>query len=154
MRNLFICGIFLIVAGEAGTFFPYSLPGHQNFFTTSPLYVMIRLGCVLIFCSALYALEKYLRWVPDPIRLTGQESLLVYGVHLWIIFAVLRGRHLGPVLGMEKGYLASFLIIAAIIVLVIWLARRWQKLKRRYPSYTKRAQFATVLLMIAVFLVR
>jgi uncharacterized membrane protein len=154
MRNQFVFGVSLILAGGLGTLSPYSLPGYQNFFTTSPLYVMIRLGCVLAFCSTLYALEKYLRWVPDPIRLTGQESLLVYGVHLWVIFALLRGKLLGPVLGMEKGYLTCFLISAAIIVLMIWLARQWQNLKRRYPIYTRRAQFATVLLMLAVFLVR
>ncbi len=154
MRTAFVAGILLIMAGELGTFLPFSLPGYQNFFTTSPLYVMIRLGCVLIICSTLYALEKFLRWVPNPIRLAGQESLLVYGVHLWVIFAFLRGKHLGPLLGLERGYLGCFLMSAGIIVCMLWLARGWHHLKRNYPTFTRRAQAATVLIMITVFLAR
>jgi uncharacterized membrane protein len=154
MSKMSFSGILLIMAGELGNLMPFSLPGYQNFFTTSPLYVTIRLGCILIFCSGLYGLEKYLRWVPEPIRLAGQESLLVYGVHLWVIFGLLRGRHLGPVLGLEMGYFGCFLMSAAIIIFMLWLAGIWHSLKRTYPVYTKRAQFAAVLIMIAVFLLR
>ena len=32
----------LIAAGLAGRWVPFDLPGHQNFYTTSPLYIMIR----------------------------------------------------------------------------------------------------------------
>lgn len=154
MRKALVSGILLIAVGELGTFVPFSLPGYQNFFTTSPLYVMIRLGCVLIICSLLYALEKYLRWVPNPIRLAGQESLLVYGVHLWVIFALLRGKHLGPVLGLERGYFGCFLMSAAIIVFMLWLSRIWHRLKHSHPTFTSRAQAAIVLTMIVVFIVR
>jgi len=154
MRRFFAVGIVLIVAGLAGTFAPYSLPGYNDFFTTSPLYLLIRLGCVLIFCPALYALEKYLRWVPERLRLAGQESLLVYGVHLWVIFAFLRGKHVGPLIGLEKGYLGCFVLSAAIILLMLWLARFWHHLKTEWRRPVKSAQFATVVFMMAVFLLR
>lgn len=154
MRNTLFLGIGLIVIGLACKALPYTLPGHQNFYTTSPLYVMIRLGCVLILCVSLYALERFLRWVPKAIEGAGQESLLVYGVHLWIIFALLRGKHVGPILGLEAGYLGCFALSLAIIVFLLWLARRWHTLKINHRLWTKRAQFATVLTMIAVFLLR
>ncbi len=154
MRRIFFFGILLSLVGWLGTFIPYSLPGYQNFFTTSPLYIMIRLGCVMIFCSTLYALEKFLRWVPSQIRLAGQESLLVYGVHLWVIFAFLRGKHVGQVIGLEKSYFGCLLLSAAIIVFMLWLARVWHSLKHDHPVFTKRAQAVIVLLVIAVFLLR
>jgi uncharacterized membrane protein len=154
MRNTLFVGIGLIVAGLACEEMPYTLPGHHNFFTTSPLYVMIRLGCVLIICAALYALEKFLRWMPKGIQGVGQESLLVYGVHLWIIFAFLRGKHVGPILGLEAGYLGCFGLSLAIIAFLLWLARQWHNLKINYHLWTKRTQAATVLAMIVVFLLR
>jgi uncharacterized membrane protein len=154
MRGALLVGIGLIILGLACNELPYTLPGHHNFYTTSPLYVMIRLGCVLIICAALYALEKFLRWVPKSIEGAGQESLLVYGVHLWIIFAFLRSKHVGPLLGLEAGYLGCFALSLAIIVFMLWLARQWHSLKINYRLWTKRAQFATVLAMIAVFLLR
>jgi len=154
MRNIVIVGATMIAAGLLLRKVPYSLPGHVNFYTTSPLYVVIRIGCVLLICALLYWLEKYIHWIPKPVRLAGQESLLVYGVHLWVIFALLRGKHVGPVLGLEAGYVRCFIMSAVIIMFMLWLARNWHALKTNYPSYTKLAQAATVIIMIIVFLLR
>jgi fucose 4-O-acetylase-like acetyltransferase len=145
-------GVLMIAAGLLLRDVPYTLPGYVNFYTTSPLYMMIRLGCVLLFTALLYRLEAGGRWIPKPIQLAGQESLLVYGVHLWFIFAFLRGRHLRPILGVQMGYVGCFLLSAALIVLMLVLAKYWQALKKNYPTFTKRAQAAIVLIMIAVFM--
>jgi len=109
---------------------------------------------VLLICALLYWLEKYIHWIPKPVRLAGQESLLVYGVHLWVIFALLRGKHVGPVLGLEAGYVRCFIMSAIIIVFMLWLARNWHALKTNYPRFTKLAQAAAVIIMIIVFLLR
>jgi uncharacterized membrane protein len=145
-------GILMIAIGLLFRNTPHTLPGYTEFYTTSPLYLLIRMGCVLLFTTALYRLEINGRWIPRPIALAGQESLLVYGVHLWFIFAFLRGRHLRHFFGLQMGYLGCFLLSAAIIVLMLVLARYWHVLKRNYPTFTKRAQAAIVLIMIAVFL--
>ena len=154
MRNSVIVGATMIAAGLLLRMTPYSLPGQANFYTTSPLYVIIRIGCVLLICALLYWLEKYIHWIPKPVRLAGQESLLVYGVHLWVIFALLRGKHVGPVLGLEAGYVRCFIMSAIIIVFMLWLARNWHALKTNYPRFTKLAQAAAVIIMIIVFLLR
>ena len=151
VRHVFVLGVFLICGGLLA---PYTVPGHENFYTTSPHYVSVRLGCVLILCAFFYGMEKLLHLMPEPIRIAGQESLLVYGVHLWLIFGVLRGKHLGPVLGLQAGYPVCFALSGAIIVLMLWLARGWQKLKRSYPEPVKRTQAAVVILMILIFLLR
>ena len=145
-------GILMIGCGLLLRGVPFTLPGRVNFYTTSPLYLLIRLGCVLWICAFLYKLEIGKRWIPRPIEMAGRESLLVYGVHLWIIYGLLRGKHLGPVLGLQAGYLVCFSLSVAIIVLMLYLANRWHYLKRNYPSQVRRAQAAIVILMIAVFL--
>ncbi len=154
MRNLAIAATAMIVGMLLLRKAPYSLPGHLNFYTTSPLYVVIRIGFVLLICALLYWLEKYVHWMPRPVRLAGQESLLVYGVHLWVIFAFLRGKHVGPILGLEAGYLRCFVISAAIIVFMLYLARYWHALKTNLPRFTRFAQAVTVVTMILVFLFR
>lgn len=154
MRWASLVGAAFIAGSFAAKSLPYTLPGVHNFYTTSPLYVIIRLGCVLILCSGLYFLEKYKNWRPGPVLVAGQESLLVYGVHLWLIFALLRGKHLGPILGLEAGYPACFGLSLAIIVLLLWLARRYHTLKIKYPTGTRRGRIAIVLTMIAVFVTR
>ncbi len=154
MRNLTIAGIVMILAGLILRHSPLTLPGRVNFYTTSPLYVIIRVGCVFLICSLLYWLEKSLNWVPKPVRLAGQESLLVYGVHLWVIFAFLRGKHVGPVIGLETGYLGCLLLSAAIIAFMLFLAKYYHSLKTNYPRFTRFARSTTVIAMIFVFLLR
>ncbi len=154
MLRLSLGGTVLIVAGFAAKTLPYTLPGHNNFYTTSPLYVIIRLGCVLLICAALYALETIRNWRPGPILVAGQESLLVYGVHLWVIFALLRGKHVGPLLGLEAGYAGCFALSIAIIILLLMLARWYHTLKTKYPLWTKRGRVSIVLTMIVIFLLR
>ena len=68
LRNAALGGIALIACGLLLRDAPYTLPGHVNFYTTSPLYMMIRLGCVLVFCYLLYRLDAGQKWVPGPIQ--------------------------------------------------------------------------------------
>jgi uncharacterized membrane protein len=125
-----------------------------GFYTTSPLYVLIRLGCVLILCAGLYAMEKRLHWVPHAIRLAGQESLLVYGAHLLLIFSVLRRSLVASVLGRQAGYGGCLLLSAALILLMLGLASLWHSWKRHYPRFAKLTLIAVVGINAIVFLLR
>jgi uncharacterized membrane protein len=142
------------VAALAARDLPLSLPGLRSFYTTSPLYVIVRLACVVMIGAALFWLERARRFGPGAIRTAGRESLLVYGVHLWLIFAVLRGKHLGPILGLQAGWAVCLAASAAIAAAMLALAGGWHRLKARHPDWTKRGQAAVVVTMIVVFLLR
>ncbi len=152
MQVIACLGIIMVAGGLLLRNIPSSLPGYSNFFTTSPLYVMIRIGCILLISALLYGFETNFQWIPRPIQLAGQESLLVYGVHLWVIFAFLRGKRVGPVLGLQSGYFGCFLLSAAITIVMLLLAKYWHALKKSHPSFTRFAQAVTVLIMLTVFL--
>jgi uncharacterized membrane protein len=151
MRNIAWLGVLLIACGLLLRNAPYTLPGNANFYTTSPLYTMIRIGCVLIICFLLYKLEAGGKRIPRLIQLAGQESLLVYGVHLWIIFGFLRGKLLAPVLGQQMGYAGCFALSIAIIVLMLYLAKYYHLLKKKYPERVRQAQAIIVIAMMVVF---
>jgi fucose 4-O-acetylase-like acetyltransferase len=154
MRVFFLAGMLMIAGSLAARSVSFTLPGRQSFYTTSPLYVLIRVGCVLILCALLHFLEQWGRWIPRRVQLAGQESLMVYGVHLWVIFAFLRGKHVGSILGLETGYAGCLVLSAAIIVFMLWLAKHWHNLKRTHPRFAKLAQAATVVAIALVFLSR
>jgi uncharacterized membrane protein len=151
MRITACLGGLMIAAGLLLRNVPYSLPGLSNFYTTSPLYLMIRLGSVLLIGAILYKYETRAKWM-KPIQLAGQESLLVYGVHLWIIYAFLRGRALGPIIGKQFGFSGCFSISIAIIILMLILARYWHALKKKYPLQTQLSQAGIVIAMVIVFI--
>ena len=151
MRRMAWLGVLMIAGGLLLRGVPLTLPGQVNFYTTSPLYMMIRIGCVLIICSLLFRLEMSGKWIPRLVQVAGQESLLVYGVHLWLIFAFLRGRLLDSVLPMQLGYVGCFSLSAVIVALMLYLAKYYHALKVKYPKRLRYAQAIIVSLMILVF---
>ena len=153
MKRAALAGAGLIAAGLLLRPVPWTLPGRVDFYTTSPLYLMIRLGCVLLVAALLYRCEARgagAKWL-GPVRIAGQESLLVYGAHLYVIYSLLR-RHLGPVLGLEMGYAGCFLLSAAIIALMLPLARAWHALKKKRPRAVRVGQGIVVAAMVVSFL--
>jgi uncharacterized membrane protein len=152
MRRLTLTGAGLICAGLLGGAIPLSLPGYQDFYTTSPLYVAIRLGCVLLLLAALWGIERRGSWFPRSVLTAGQESLLVYGLHLFVIFGLLRNKHLGKVFGLEAGYAACFLLSALLILLMLWAAQGWHAFKRQHPVLIRRTQAVAVTALVIVFL--
>ena len=123
-----------------------------GFYRVSPLYVVIRIACVLAICAGLYFMEKRLGWVPRAIRLAGQESLLVYTAHLAMIYGILRRTQLSAILGRELGYAGSFLLSAVLIALNILLAGWWHSLKKNRPRAARTALFVLVALSVIIFL--
>ena len=152
MRRLAITGAGLICAGLLGRLVPFSLPGYQDFYQTSPLYVAVRLGCVLLLMSALWGIERSGSRFPRSVLTAGQESLLVYGLHLFVIFGLLRNRRLGQTLGLEAGYAGCFILSALLILLMLWAAQYWHAFKRQHPVLVWRAQAASVAALALVFL--
>jgi len=154
MRLVMIAGGAAIAAGWLARELSLFSAWQAGFYRTSPLYVLIRLGCVLVICSGLYFLEKGRGWVPHAVRLAGQESLLVYTLHLLLIFSVLRSRTVAAVLGREAGYGACLLMSAAIILLMIALARVWHSRKQKSPRAARLALAVIVGVNAVVFLLQ
>lgn len=154
MRWTLFAGVFMILGALVARDLPVFGAWNVDFYRTSPLYVLIRLGCVLVFCAGFYVMEKRLGRVSGPVRLAGQESLLVYGAHLLLIFSVLRQPPVVSILGREAGYGACFALSAALILLMLWSARVWRGWKRDQPRMAKLALLAGAGLTIAVFIFR
>ena len=154
MKFVSAAGIGAILFGYFGKYVPFTLPGEVNYYTTSPLYVILRLGCVAVVLPALFAWERSGRWIPQKVRVAGQESLLVYGVHLWLIFGVMRGKHSAPVIGLEKGYVWCFLASAVVIAIMLWLAGVWNVLKKKHPGRVRLGQAIIVTALLLMFLLR
>jgi hypothetical protein len=154
MRNALFVSLVVILGCLVARDLPLSDYWRAGFYRTSPLYVMIRLGCVVILCAGLYAMEKRFGWMPRNIRLAGQESLLVYTLHLLLIFSILRGKMLSPILVREAGYFQCFLMSAAIIVLMLWLARIWNRLKRNHPRAARAVLASFAGINVLLFLLK
>jgi uncharacterized membrane protein len=81
-----------------------------DFWHTSPAYFMVKVGIVLLTMAAAYVFDRLPG--PGPMRQLGRTSLLVYWVHLEIIY----GDHVAPA---ARGGLPLAHAVGAVIVLML-----------------------------------
>ena len=99
-----------------------------DFWWTSPLYFLVKVGVLLLVLGLAYAWN----WLPgwSPLRQMGQTSLLVYWVHIEVVYG-------GNVFGWARGSLSVArasvglaLLVAAMLLLSIARTKARTRLRR------------------------
>ena len=124
--------------------------------TTLPS-VMERMGWILMGGSALGFIEKIRpRWNgPNPVVAASHESLLLYMLHLNMIFGVMLTPFFVGITGWDWytfGWTGTLVMSAALIAINLWACLWWQKV-RQTPAFMRQLQFAAVGAMSVWFLV-
>lgn len=130
------------------------LAGRVDFWGPSPAYALLRLGGLLLL---LLAVETAARAGLPGVRalgLLGHETLLVYVLHLHLLFG---GTFLPPALGAlqaQLGFGGAFAVVVLMLPVLLAAAWLWRAAKQRRPH---EAQLVLVFLGVAFlyeFLVR
>ncbi len=79
-------GIILIVVALVGSEIEKLIYGHTNFWTTSPNLIFYRLGIVLILNSLVSIIALKVETIPRIFILIGRNTLLIYIVHIVILY--------------------------------------------------------------------
>lgn len=101
---------------------PVSVYPRYDFWWTSPNYFLIKLGILLLVLAFAYAWNAA-PWTarPSPVRQLGRTSLLVYWVHIEIVYGGIVARGLRGALDVPEASLA--LLVLTLMMLVLSLAR-------------------------------
>jgi uncharacterized membrane protein len=84
--NLAISAGVLVCAGLIGNEIQISLTGQSNLWTTSPNLILMRMGFVLLLNAVVSLISIKINTIPRFIILIGRNTLLIYIVHLVILF--------------------------------------------------------------------
>jgi len=118
-----------------------------------PLFFAGRLGCVLLLLALCGLICRNRRRLPAWLRAPSQESLMVYFVHLQVLYRPMwEGKSLVMRVGQELSPVAALLGAAALIALMLPLAHCWNVFKRRYRHVNQRLLAAVLAGGILVFL--
>ena len=79
-------GAFFIIIAVAGNEVDLAVYGQSNFWTTSPNLIIFRLGIVLILNSIVSIIALKIKTIPRIFILLGRNTLLIYVVHLTILY--------------------------------------------------------------------
>jgi uncharacterized membrane protein len=110
-----------------------------------PAFYMLRLGLVLLLCAAMYLYERR-RGVSarSSVSLIGRESLLVYTVHLMIVYGRYGYFTFADRVNHSFGYGEAVLTTLVLIGLMYALALAWSRIKSA-PLRVKRLTEGVVL---------
>jgi uncharacterized membrane protein len=86
MQWVAMSGFAFFLLGQYCSSFPYSIYPHQDFWLNSPWMVAMKVGPVLLLLSAAYLWNEYGSKSWSPLRQFGLTSLLVYWVHIELVY--------------------------------------------------------------------
>jgi uncharacterized membrane protein len=131
LKKFSIAGIIIIFLGIILEFLSIPTTEFYDFWYTSPNIFMIRIGAVLIFIYILWFLEVKFKYKMKIFGVFGRESLLVYIIHLIIIYGSALGLGLYQYIGTKLNWLEVMIIFIGICILMVILAAIWHFIKDR-----------------------
>ena len=138
-----VAGTLLVLLGAllAGL-----LRGRIDFWGASPAYVFVRLGGLLLLLRLVEAAAATGHALVRALALLGHETLLVYVLHLTLLFGGVFGP--APLVAWQGslGFAGASLVLAAMVPLLLGTAWLWRTAKQRAPH---EAQLLLVFLTIA-----
>ena len=149
-RALFLSGAALAIgAGLAGEYGLFEYGAH-DWWRTSPLSFVQRFGSVLLLLSIVAAIGHYVTRLTPPLQGLAEESLLVYAVHIALLYGSLWTVGLGPRLGPQPPGMV-FLWIVVILAAMTGLALVWNNVERLHPRLAAVCRATTVVALIVPF---
>lgn len=142
IKRLVIVGFLLIGGSLALEQIPVHVYASQDFWTTSPNFFWIRLGCLFVFLGGLWYFESHVEhresadfWMPRWLLVFGIESLFVYIVHLVAIhgWLILPGQAIVDRWELKLDIFASLLVFVSLTLFLFPLAWGWHYVKRNHP---------------------
>ena len=117
-----------------------------------PGFYMLRLGLVLLLCAAMYLYERK-RGVSSRsfVALMGRESLLVYTVHLMIVYGKFGYFTFADRVNHTFGYGEALLTTLILIGSMYMLALAWSRVKSAPPRVKRLTQGLVLAGFVLVF---
>lgn len=153
MKRFLYIGAVFIGVGLLFDAAPFQLYPVYNFWYTSPNYFAIRIGALLAMIGIIWLITEKIKKPPRWITILGKESLLVYVVHLIILY----GSVINPFFSMTRifGTYLGFMDVLPLFILftisMIGLAFWWSYLKEKKNNIYRIVQLTAAAVFFIVF---
>jgi uncharacterized membrane protein len=138
----------MIIAPFADVLFP-----PHNYWRSGPSFFFLRFGLVVLLCALLVYYDRIRTPSRFPvITMFGKESLLVYVLHLLIIYGNFGPFNLRRAIDHSFGYAAGLLTTFLLLLAMFAAAFFWNRTKRESPRLQRVLSIATLLLVILMFI--
>lgn len=155
IRMLTVLSVTAIVVSLIAEVVPVAIYPHHNFWRSSPQFFFIRLALVALSATALWAFEqRHAAAHRSVVSLFGQESLLVYVVHLLIVYGYTYRFSFVRLFGPTLEYWQCFALFLGLTGAMYLLAFVWHTLKAWNFQKARLVQAAAFAGIVLTFLLQ
>lgn len=151
-RVLFLPGtvMVLVALGLMNLPFPPFGGGPYGFV---PSLVLVRAGACLLALGLMAHLSGRIGRLPHVVGAVAQETLIIYFVHVSLVYGSTWTPGLANRYGMSLTPLQTLWVVVALVAAMTWLAFGWNRLKHARPQAARWAAGAVGVLMVVRLLV-
>jgi uncharacterized membrane protein len=114
-----------------------------------PSEVLIRAGTCLLILTALAHVSRWIPRLPHVFGSVAQETLLIYFVHLCIVYGSVWNVGLARLYGEAMHPLEVLGVVVGLIGAMVLLASRWNALKHRSPQAARWISYGVGAVLLA-----
>lgn len=152
VNRTLIAGIVAILSGHI--FFSPLLPDFIQAARPHPVFYLERLGYVLFLFTLCWYWDRKSKSPKSFVLDASRESLLVYWLHLIIIFGMFwKGNSLAGIIGRSMNIIEAIGSTVLLITLMIVAAKLWGWLKKKYPKYSSLSVRAAAIILLIIFFI-
>ena len=119
----------------------------------NPVFYLQRLGYIFLLFYLCWLVDRKTNIKNSFLMDASRESLLVYWLHLVIIFGTFWGeKSFAMIIGRTYNVMESLFATLILISLMIFVAKLWGWVKKTYPGYTSVGVKILVAVLIMVFI--
>ena len=107
--------------------------GQANFWPTTPHLFIARVGFVTALLGLATFVERLLPVSPRTVQSLAEESLLVYFVHVVLLYGSSWNTGIKQYLGSSMGFAHAYLLVVVLIAVMLTMAFFWNRTKKNHP---------------------
>ncbi len=137
-------GATLVVAANVFSRVPFEPFGPSDFWSTSPNQFLLRAGSVLIVLGLIAHLSRRLAHLPHIFAALAQESLLIYFVHVCIVYGSVWNLGLLSYVRAPLSLGQAAVVVGALVAAMAGLALAWNWCKHAHGRLARFVTFAVL----------
>ena len=138
MKRYASVGAVLMITGAVGRIMMEQIPALTMDVRANPMFFFERLGIVIILLVLCWLFVEWRRTEKSFVLDISRESLMVYAVHLMVIYGEFWNEHsLAFYYGKSNGVLTCIAATFALVLLMIGAAKGWGWLRRNHQPLAR-----------------
>jgi uncharacterized membrane protein len=133
LRTAIPFGFLLLVSGIGLERMSLHIYGQANFWPTTPHLFIARIGFVIASLGLATFVERFLPISPRTIQSLAEESLLVYFVHVVLLYGSRWNPGVKQYIGGTMGLTHAYLLVIVLVITMMMMALYWNRVKKDYP---------------------